>query len=74
MCKPPSFTSPYHAFCSVKRPTLQVNLPNAARERLLGQMWQSLSCEDQMAAVEPFTPCEVVECEKRSVAVQLDVT
>ena len=43
------FTSPYHLFCKANRPMLPTNLKNADREKLLGEMWKSLSKEGRGA-------------------------
>ena len=50
---PPSvrieFTSPYHRFCKANRPTLPTHLKNSERERLLGEMWNSLGKDGREA-------------------------
>ena len=33
------FTSPYNEFCRVHRALVPANLTNAARERLMGDLW-----------------------------------
>ena len=43
------FTSPYHRFCQATRPTLPTSLKNSERERLLGEMWKSLSKDGREA-------------------------